>query len=63
MLEMQIVIRTVLTRCELERVTGPFEVPRRRNITVRPAGGALATFRERGAAARDRGVSGAAIAS
>jgi cytochrome P450 len=48
MLEMQIVIRTVLTRCELGRVAGPFEVSRRRNITVRPAGGALATFRDRG---------------
>jgi cytochrome P450 len=47
MLEMQIVIRTVLTRCELGRVAGPFEVSRRRNITVRPAGGALATFRDR----------------
>jgi cytochrome P450 len=47
LLEMQIVIRAVLTRCELERVDGSFEVARRRNITVRPAGGALATFRDR----------------
>jgi cytochrome P450 len=47
MLEMQIVIRTVLTRAELQPTREGFELARRRNITVRPAQGALAAIRDR----------------
>jgi cytochrome P450 len=47
MLEMQIVMRTVLARCELRAVTPDAEAPRRRNITVRPGGGARSVLRAR----------------
>jgi cytochrome P450 len=47
MLEMQIVIRTVLTRRELQPSREGFELARRRNITIRPGGGAMASFRDR----------------
>jgi cytochrome P450 len=51
MLEMQTVIRTVLTRCELQPARDGFEPAKRRNITVRPAGGAVAAIRDRRPAA------------
>jgi cytochrome P450 len=47
MLEMQIVIRTVLTDRELRPAGKGVEVPRRRNITVTPARGARAVLAER----------------
>ena len=47
MLEMQIVMRAVLTRYELRPAGDGAEVARRRNITVRPADGARALVRER----------------
>jgi cytochrome P450 len=51
MLEMQIVMRTVLAGCELQPAGDGFERAKRRNITIRPAGGALAVLRERRPAA------------
>jgi cytochrome P450 len=47
MLEMQIVIRAVLTRCELDAAGNGVETARRRNITVRPSRGALTAIRDR----------------
>ncbi len=47
MLEMQIVIRTVLTRRELRAASQETEPPARRNITVRPGGGAVASLDDR----------------
>ena len=47
MLEMQIVMRAVLTRCELRPTGDGAEVARRRNITVRPGDGARALVRQR----------------
>jgi cytochrome P450 len=43
MLEMKIVLRAVLSACEL-RDTGEFELPRRRNITIRPERGGVAVL-------------------
>jgi cytochrome P450 len=51
MLEMQIVIRTVLATCELQPAAAGHERPRRRNITVRPGGGARVVLRDRTPAA------------
>jgi cytochrome P450 len=51
MLEMQIVIRSVLAARELRPVDDVSEPPRRRNITIRPAGGAQAVLRARASAA------------
>jgi cytochrome P450 len=48
MLEMKIVLRAVLGAWELQPSTAPHEVARRRNITIRPAGGARAVLGERG---------------
>ena len=47
MVEMQIVMRAVLAGCELRPAGNGAEVARRRNITVRPSGGARAVLRER----------------
>ncbi len=47
MLEMQIVLRIVLTRCELRAASSGFEPTKRRNIAIRPGQGALATVRDR----------------
>jgi cytochrome P450 len=47
MLEMQIVMRAVLAGCELRPAGDGAEIARRRNITVRPGGGARAVLRER----------------
>ena len=45
MLEMKIVLRSVLRQCELSSATdGGFELARRRNITIRPAEGAVAVL-------------------
>lgn len=41
MLEMKIVLRTLVRQRELDPVTGAFERPRRRNITIRPSEGCL----------------------
>jgi cytochrome P450 len=43
MLEMKIVLRAVLSACEL-RDTGEYELPRRRNITIRPEHGGVAVL-------------------
>jgi cytochrome P450 len=47
MLEMQIVLRTVLTARTLAPAADRFEPPKRRNITIRPSEGARAVLRER----------------
>jgi cytochrome P450 len=47
MLEMQIVLRAVLSACELRPAADRDERPRRRNITVRPARGARVVMRAR----------------
>jgi cytochrome P450 len=47
MLEMQIVMRSVLERCELRPAGDGAELARRRNITVRPGEGARAVLRAR----------------
>jgi len=40
MLEMKVVLRTLLGACELGATDGGIEVAQRRNVTIRPAGGA-----------------------
>jgi cytochrome P450 len=52
MLEMQIVLRTVFTRCELRRADDAPELTSRRNITVRPGRGARVVLGDRAAAAQ-----------
>ncbi|MEX1141635.1 MAG: cytochrome P450 [Thermoleophilaceae bacterium] len=47
MLETRIVLRAVLSACEIEPAGDRPEVARRRNITIRPAGGARAILRDR----------------
>ena len=47
MLEMQIVMRAVLSGCELRAAGNGAEHARRHNITVRPGGGARAVLRAR----------------
>jgi cytochrome P450 len=47
MLEMKLVLREVLTTCELSSAGHAFEVPRRRNITIRPAQGATLVLSDR----------------
>jgi cytochrome P450 len=44
MLEMKIVLRAVLGACTLRATGDGFELPRRRNITIRPAHGAVAVL-------------------
>jgi cytochrome P450 len=44
MLEMKIVLRAVLGTRSLRATGNGFELPRRRNITIRPAGGAVAVL-------------------
>jgi cytochrome P450 len=51
LLEMKIVLRRVLAACELRPSSDGFEVARRRNITIRPGGGAVAVLKERRPAA------------
>jgi cytochrome P450 len=47
MLEMRLVLRTVLGTCALTADGSGFEVARRRNITIRPSGGAVAVLTDR----------------
>jgi cytochrome P450 len=47
MLEMTVVLRSLLGACEVRTAGGPIEVAQRRNITVRPIGGARVLLRER----------------
>jgi cytochrome P450 len=47
MLEMKLVLRAVLGTCELGTGGRGFEVPRRRNITIRPSAGAMAVLSDR----------------
>jgi cytochrome P450 len=47
MVEMKIVLRAILSACELRRADGVIELARRRNITIRPAGGARTVLDER----------------
>ena len=47
MVEMKIVLRAVLSACEVQAVGGAFEPPRRRNITIRPGNGARVVLRNR----------------
>jgi cytochrome P450 len=49
--EMKIVLRAVLSACELQPATEAFEVAERRNITIKPASGARTKVRERTPAA------------
>jgi cytochrome P450 len=49
-LEMKIVLRSVLERCELVALSARGERTRRRSITISPAQGALLVLRDRGAA-------------
>jgi cytochrome P450 len=51
MLEMRIVLRSVLTACELRPSGDGIELARRRNITIRPGRGARAVLGERAPAA------------
>jgi cytochrome P450 len=51
MQEMGIVLRAVLSACELQPAKEPFEVAKRRNISIKPAGGARTTVRQRTPAA------------
>ncbi|MEA2442196.1 MAG: hypothetical protein QOH76_3620 [Thermoleophilaceae bacterium] len=44
MLEMKIVLSAVLRQCDLRPSGDSFELPRRRNITIRPARGAVAVL-------------------
>jgi hypothetical protein len=44
MLEMKIVLSAVLGECELRAGGDGVELARRRNITIRPAGGAVAVL-------------------
>jgi hypothetical protein len=44
MLEMKIVLRAVLPAVSLSAGNGSYEMPRRRNITIRPAQGAVAVL-------------------
>jgi cytochrome P450 len=50
MQEMKIVLRAVLTACELQPAEDRFEVAQRRNITIKPAGGARTVVRVRSSA-------------
>ncbi len=47
MLEMKVVLRALLGTCELRAAGGGVEVAQRRNITVRPAGGARVVLGDR----------------
>lgn len=47
LLEMKIVLRAVLSSCEVRAAGESVELAQRRNITVRPAGGATVTLSER----------------
>jgi len=49
MTEMKVVLRSVLGGCEMVAAEPVAEVPRRRNITVRPGGGSRAVVRARSA--------------
>jgi cytochrome P450 family 135 len=51
LLEMRIVLRSVLSACELQAGAGGAEPTRRRNITIRPAAGARVRLRGRRPAA------------
>jgi cytochrome P450 len=55
MLEMKILLRTVLRDREIEPVGTGFELPRRRNITIRPGEGCMARLPRRRAEDRARG--------
>ena len=52
--EMKIVLRAVLSARRLDPATAPHEVPRRRNITIKPVDGARTTLRARTPAAHPR---------
>jgi cytochrome P450 len=56
MLEMKIMLRAVLSQCELLPTGGLVERARRRNITIRPAGGAQAVLADREPLATPEGV-------
>ncbi|HEX9968468.1 MAG TPA: cytochrome P450, partial [Solirubrobacterales bacterium] len=47
MLEMKVVMRQMLRTCTLDAAGGGVEVARRRNVTVRPLGGARAVLSDR----------------
>lgn len=51
MLEMKVVMRAVLSQCQLRPAGEGVELAKRRNITIRPGGGARAVLREREAVA------------
>ncbi|HEX8743685.1 MAG TPA: cytochrome P450 [Thermoleophilaceae bacterium] len=60
MVEMKIVLRAVLSECEVEPVGAAFEPPRRRNIIVMPAHGTRVLLRDR---VRATGAAAAAAAA
>jgi cytochrome P450 len=47
MLEMRLVLRAVLSSCEVATSGRGFEPPRRRNITITPGHGSPAVLRDR----------------
>ncbi|WP_205698716.1 cytochrome P450 [Conexibacter sp. SYSU D00693] len=61
LLEMRVVLRTVLTRCELLPGPGPREIARRRSITLSPRRGATVVLRDRPASPASA-AAGAALA-
>lgn len=52
LLEMKIVLRSLLRSRELQPVGGAMELPRRRNITIKPASGAIAWLPQRASQSR-----------
>jgi cytochrome P450 len=58
--EMKIVMRAVLSTRTLDPAGAPHEVARRRNITIKPIGGARATLRSRAATETDAVLAGQA---
>jgi cytochrome P450 len=63
LLEMKIVLRAVLRRCELEPATGRPEATRRRSITISPADGCRVILRDRASSAASGTAGGAPVAA
>jgi cytochrome P450 len=63
LLEMKIVLRAVLRRCELESATGRPEATRRRSITISPADGCRVILRDRASSAASGTAEGAPVAA
>jgi hypothetical protein len=63
LLEMKIVLRAVLRRCELEPATGRREATRRRSITISPAEGCRVILRDRARNAAPATAGGTPVAT